>query len=134
MQGFDLILFILHFFWSFFYYRSSSWMFYRTIHRGFNSFSKFSSRFISRELKLSSYCNPECNSLCRIIGGGIMSFLIIWVHVSWFTSYQEWGSLNPSTSLLELSCVMFHLKPSLRIVAIMVLIKDPSFSFILPVK
>ena len=24
-------------------------------------FSKFSSRFIARELKLSSYCNPECN-------------------------------------------------------------------------
>ena len=38
-----------------------------------------------KEFKHSSSCIPECNSLYRIIGGGIMSFLIIWVHVPWFT-------------------------------------------------
>ena len=47
-----------------------------------------------------------------------MSFLIISLRVSCFTSYQEWGILNPSISSLELSWVIFHLKPSLRIVAI----------------
>ena len=35
--------------------------------------------------------------------------------------------LNPLISSLELSCVRFHLKPSLRNVAIVVLINDPSF-------
>ena len=68
-----------------FVYRSSSWRLYMMVHQGFNSFSKCSSRFFSKKLKLSSYCNPECISVYRIIGGGIMSFLIIWVHVSWFT-------------------------------------------------
>ena len=57
------------------------------IHQGVNSFSKFSSTFFSKEFKLSSSWYPECNSFFHIIGGGIMSFLIIWVHVSWFTSY-----------------------------------------------
>ena len=47
-----------------------------------------------------------------------MSFSIIFLRVSWFTSYQEGGILNPSTSSLELSCVIFHLKPSLRTAAI----------------
>ena len=50
------------------------------------------------------------------------------------SNYQEWHILNPSISSLELSWVIFHLKPSLRIVAIMVLINDPSSSFILPMK
>ena len=80
------------------------------VHQGFNSFSKCSSRFFSKKLKLSSSCNLECNSFYHIIGGGIMSFLIIWVHVSWFTSYQEWDILNPSISPLELPWVIFHLK------------------------
>ena len=65
----------------FFYFRSShessTWWFIKDLY----SFSKCSSRFFSKKLKLSSYCNPECNSFFRIIGGGIMSFLIIWVHV-----------------------------------------------------
>ena len=47
-----------------------------------------------------------------------MWFFIIWVHVSWFTCS------------LELPWVIFHLKLSLRIVFIMVLINDPSSSFI----
>ena len=41
---------------------------------------------------------------------------------------------NQSISSLQLSWVIFHLKPSLRIVTIMVLINDPSSSFILLVK
>ena len=56
-----------------------------------------------------------------------MSVLTIWVRVSWFTCCQEWGILNPSISSLELSWYRFHLKPSLRNVAIVVLIYDPSF-------
>ena len=39
----------------------SSWRLYMMVHQGVNSFSKFSSRFISRKLKHSSSCNPECN-------------------------------------------------------------------------
>ena len=35
--------------------------------------------------------------------------------------------LNPLISSLELSCVIFHLKPSLRNVDIVVLINDPSY-------
>ena len=53
-------------------------------HQGFNSFMKFFIfllevfiEILSKKLKLSSYCNPECNSFFRIIGGGIMSLLII---------------------------------------------------------
>ena len=103
--------------WSSFCYRSSSWRFYKMVLQGFNSFSKCSSRLFSEELMHSSSCNPECNSFYRIIGGGIMSFLIIWVHVSWFTCCQVWDILNQSTSSLELSWVIFHLKISLRIVA-----------------
>ena len=42
---------------------------------------------------------------------------MIWVRVSWFTCCQEWDILNPPISSLDLSCVMFHLEPSLRNVA-----------------
>ena len=133
LQGFTLCFQFLFLFIPF-VYRSSSWRFYMMVHQGFNSFSKCSLRFFSRELKHSPSCSPECNSFYRIIGGGIMSFLIIWVHVSWFTCCQEWGILNPSISSLELSWVIFHLKLSLRILLFMVLINDPSSSFILPVK
>ena len=63
------------------------------------------------------------------------------LHVSWFICCQEWGILNPSfslcsrdlfdqsTSSLELSWYRFHLKPSLRNVAILMLINDPSYLF-----
>ena len=68
-----------------FVYRSSSWRFYMMVHQGFISFSKCSSRFFSKEFKHYSSCNPECHSFYRIIRGGIMSFLMIWVHVPWFT-------------------------------------------------
>ena len=92
LRGLNLILFISQLFWDHSFitgvlHEGSTWW----IHQGFNSFSKFSSRLISRELKHSSSCYPECNSFFRIFGGGIMSFLIIWVHVSWFTCFQEWG-------------------------------------------
>ena len=56
----------------------STWWFIKDL----ISFSKCSSTFFSKELKYSSSCSPECNSFYHIIGGGIMSFLIIWVHVS----------------------------------------------------
>ena len=63
--------------------------FMKVLHDGssriYISFSKCSSRFFSMKLKFSSCCNPELNSFFRIIGGGIMPFLIIWIHVSWFT-------------------------------------------------
>ena len=36
----------------------------------------FSLSFFSKELKLSSSCNPECISFYHIIGGGFTSFLI----------------------------------------------------------
>ena len=39
----------------------------------------------------------------NIFWGGVMSFLIISIHVSWFTCCQEWGILSPSISSLELS-------------------------------
>ena len=65
-----------------FLYRSShegsTWGFIKDLY----SFLKCSSRFFSEELKFSSSCYPECNSFNRIIGAGIMSFLIIWVHDS----------------------------------------------------
>ena len=48
-------------------YRSSPWRRYMMAHQGFNSFSKFSSRFFSKEIKYSSSCNPECNSFFRIV-------------------------------------------------------------------
>ena len=101
--------------------------FFMVVHQGFNSFSKCSSRFFSEEFNHSSSCIPKCNSLYLIFRDGVISFLTISIHVSRFTCCQEWGILNLLISSLELSCVIFHLKPSLRNVAIMVLINDPSF-------
>ena len=108
-------------------HEGSTWWFIK----GLYSFSKRSSTFFSEELKLSSYCNPECSSFFHIIGGGIMSFLIILIHVSWFTCCHEWDILNPSISSLELSWVIFHLKLSLRVVAIYGAYQWPKF-FIYP--
>ena len=124
-----------------FVYRSSSWRFYMTIHQGFNSFSKFSSRFISRELKLSSYCNPECNFF--------LPYLWRWYYVLldnspsllrdsqvfksdifksiFFSLFKR--SFQPSISSLELSWYRFHLKPSLRNVAIWCLLMTQVISF-----
>ena len=121
-------------FYHHFVYRSSSWMFYMMVHRGFISFSKRSSTFFSVEFKHSSSCNPEFNSFYRIIWGGIMSFLMISLCGSWFTCCQDWDILNPSSSSWELSWVIFHLKPSLRIVAIYGAHKWSKLFFILPVK
>ena len=70
--------------------------------------------FFPKEFKYSSCCIPKCNSLYLIFWDGVMSFLIISLRGSWFTSYQEWDMLNPSISSLELSWVVFHLMPSLR--------------------
>ena len=135
LQGFTLHFQLLFpFVWSSFCYRSSSWRFYMMVHQGFNSFSKFSSRFFSKELKYSSSCNSECNSFYHIIRGGIMSFLDNLSSCFMIHMLSRMRYLNPSIASLELSWVIFHLRPSLRIVAIMVLINDPSYSFILPVK
>ena len=123
-------VFNFSFVWSFFYYRISSWRLYMMVHQGFNSFSKYSSRFFSKELNYSSSCIMKCNSFYIIFWSGVMPFAIISLHVSWFTSCPEWHILNPSFSIrlwdpcnpsvssLELSWVIFHLKLSLRIVAI----------------
>ena len=83
------------------------------------------------ESKHSSSCILKCNSFYLIIWGGVMSFLKIWVRVSWFTCCREWDILNPPISSLELSCVMFHLMLSLGIVAIYGSYKWPKF-FIYP--
>ena len=61
------------------------------------------------ESKHSSSCILKCNSFYLIIWGGVMSFLITWVRVSWFTCCQEWDILNPPISSLDLSCVMLLL-------------------------
>ena len=59
-------VFNFSFFLSSFYYQSSSWRLYMTVHKGFNSFSKCSSRFFSEELMHSSSCNWECYSFTHI--------------------------------------------------------------------
>ena len=102
------------------------------IHQGFNSFSKCSSRFFSEELKYSLSCILKCNSFNRIIRGGIMSFLIIWVHVSWFTCGQGWGILNPSISSLELSWVYTSPKAFSKVCFYYVAYKWPKFFFYPP--
>ena len=77
------------------------------VDQGFNFFSKRSSRFFSEELELSSSCNPECN------------FSPLYVEVViYHSSFTRMRYLNPSISSLELSWVIFHLKLSLRILAI----------------
>ena len=64
-----------------------------------------------------------------------LSYLFRWCYVildnfpSWFMIRKllRMRYLNPSFSSLDLSWVIFHLKPSLRNVAIVVIIYDPSF-------
>ena len=100
--------------------------------------------FCFGEFKYSSSCISKCNSCYLIIWGGVMSFLTIWVRVSWFTSFQEWDilkkpsffssimrSFQPSNLFVGVSWVIFHLKLSLRIVAIYGAHKWPKFFFIL---
>ena len=55
LQGFILCFQLLFIFVILFVYWSSSWRFYMRIHKGFNSFSKFSSRFFCKEFKLSFF-------------------------------------------------------------------------------
>ena len=86
------------------------------------------------EFKHSSSCISKCNSFYLIFSGGVISFLTISIHVSRFTCCQERGILNPSISSLDLSWYRFHLKPSLRNVAIVVLTNDPSSPIILLVE
>ena len=104
-----------------FVHQSSSWRLYMMVHKGFNSFSKCSSRFFSEEFKHSSSCIPKCNSFYLIFWGGVMSFLIISLRVSWFTSCPEWHILNPSFSIrswdplqpinLFIGVILCHISP-----------------------
>ena len=74
--------------------------------------------FCFEEFKYSSSCISKCNSFYLISWDGVISFLTISIHVLRFTCCQEWGILNPLISSLELSCVIFHLNPSIGNVAI----------------
>ena len=116
------------------------------VHQGFNSFSKFSSRFFPKELKHYSSYYPECNFF--------LPYLWRWYYVLldnspsllrdsqvfksdifksiFFSLFKR--SFQPSISSLELSWYRFHLKPSLRNVAILVLINDPSYLFFILVE
>ena len=111
LQDFNLILFILHFF---FIILLLPEFFMEDQHGGsskipfiLHSFFKISLEVMVRqailkdkhgakhmscfeELKYSSSCIPKCNSFYLIFWGGVMSFLIISLRVSWFTSFQEW--------------------------------------------
>ena len=135
LQGFTLCFQFLFLFIPF-VYRSSSWRFYMTIHQGCNSFSKFSSRFISRELKLSSYCNPECNFF--------LPYYRRWYYVildnlsscfPWFTCCYEWvifKSIN-----LVVGVILCHISPKslpLGMLLFVVLANDPSYLFIILVE
>ena len=108
------------------------------VRQGFLSFFICSSRFLSRwwSAKLYSKLNMVLNTCVVLRGSSILHlaflsamllpYLLRWcyiildnfLHVSWFICCQEWGILNPSISSLELSWYRFHLKPSLRNVAI----------------
>ena len=92
-----------------FSYRSSSWRFYMMVHQGFNSFSKCSLRFFSEELKYSSSCIPKCNSFYCIIWVGIMSFLIIWVHVFMIHMLSRMGYLKSIN--LFIGVILGHISP-----------------------
>ena len=111
-------------------------------HQRFNSFSKCSSRFFSKELKCPSSCMPKCirstlsfeEVLCHFDGSLL---------VSWFTSRPKWNRLNPSFSIrpwdplqpfsLFIAVILGYnsSKLSLRIVAISGSCKWPKF-FIYP--
>ena len=100
------------FVWSFFYYRSSSWRLYMVRHQGFFSFFNCSSRILSelRSAKLYSKINMVLNtclfwevqaffilhsevqfSLPYLLGWCYVIFANF-LHVSWFTSCQEWDN------------------------------------------
>ena len=85
-------------------------------------------QFPSRSVHQHSFQRSSCILYLAIHSGIVspLSFEVVIYHSS------RMRYLNPSISSLDLSCVMFHLNLSLRIVAIMVLINDPSSSFILP--
>ena len=74
--------------------------------------------FCFEEFKYSYSCISKCNSFYLIFCGGVMSLLTISFKVHDSYCFQEWGILNTSISLLELSWVIFHLKPSIGNVAI----------------
>ena len=57
----------------------SSWRLCMVVHQGFNSFSKCSSRFFSKELKHSSSCIPKWNSFT-------LSFEVVLCHLWQFPS------------------------------------------------
>ena len=73
LQGFTLCFQLLFpFVWSFFYYRGSSWRLFMLVHQGRNSFSKWSSRYFSEELKHSSNLQYGVQFFQSYLWGGIM--------------------------------------------------------------
>ena len=117
-----------------FVYRSSSWRLYMMVHQGFNFFSKCSLRFFWKELKYSLSCILKCNSFNRIIRSGIMSFLIIWVHV--FTIHMLSRMRYFKSINLFIGIILGYIspKPSLRTVANYGAYKWSKFFSILPVE
>ena len=61
------------------------------------------------ESKHSSSCILKCDSSYLIIWGGVMSFLTIWVRVSWLTCCQEWENFK-STNLF-IGFILCHVSP-----------------------
>ena len=95
-----------------FVYRSYSWRLYMVLHQGFLSFFNCSSRFFSesRSVKLYSKINMVLNTclfwevqaffILHSVVQFFLSYLLRWcyvildnfLHVSWFTSCQEWDN------------------------------------------
>ena len=107
------------------------------VHQGFNSFSKCSSRLFSEELKHSHLASgvqfflPYLLRWCYVIVDNFPSCFMIhrFSRVTYLNpsfSLRSRHLFNQLTSSLDLSWVIFHLKLSLRILLIMVLINDPS--------
>ena len=94
LQGFNLILFILHFVWSFFYYRSSSWRLYMVVRQGFLSFFICSSRLLSRwwSAKLHSKINMVPNT-CFVL---------------WYSSILHLAFQSAILSILSFEVVLYH--------------------------
>ena len=116
MQGFTLSFQLLFLFVILLFtgvlHGGSTWWFIKDLY----CFSKCSSRLFSKKLKHYSSCIPKSNAFYLIFWRGVVSLLIISLRVSYFTS-SGMGYLNPSPSSLGLYWDIFHLKPSLKIIA-----------------
>ena len=118
---------------------SSSWRLNMVVHQGFLSFSKCSIKILFGGAHIFFILHSDVQSLlpyllrsCYVILDNLsLCFMIhILSGMRYFKpsfSLRSWDLFNWAISLLELSWVIFHLKPSLRNVAIVVLINNPSF-------